>query len=89
MVFWATHSSLPAMVKVAKTLKQHLAGVLRWFDSRINNGLLEGLNSLVQAAKARARGFRSARKMIVVIYLLLSKLDFRLPKALPSAIHTK
>ncbi len=87
--FWATHSRLPAVVKVAKTLKQHLAGVLRWFDSRINNGLLEGLNSLVQAAKARARGFRSARKMIVVIYLLLSKLDFRLPKALPSAIHTK
>lgn len=85
--FWATHSRLPAVVKTAKTLKQHLGGVLRWFDSKLNNGLLEGINSLVQAAKARARGFRSARKMIVVIYLLLSKLDFQLPKALPSAIH--
>ena len=87
--FWATHSRLPAVVKVAKTLKRHLAGVLRWFNSRINNGMLEGMNSLVQAAKARARGFRSVRKMCVVIYLLLSKLDFNLPNALPSAIHTK
>lgn len=87
--FWATHSRLPPVVRLAKTLKQHQAGILRWFDSQINNGLLEGINSLVQAAKARARGFRSARKMAVVIYLLLSKLDFQLPNALPSAIHAK
>lgn len=87
--FWATHSRLPAMVKLAKTLKKHQVGLLRWFDSRINNGLLEGINSLVQAAKTRARGFRSARNMALIIYLLLSKLDFQLPSALPSAIHTK
>jgi transposase len=87
--FWATHSRLPPMIKLAKTLKRHQAGLLRWFDSQVNNGLLEGLNSLIQAAKARARGFRSARKMAVIIYLLLSKLDFQLPNALPSAIHTK
>ena len=62
---------------------------MRWFESGINNGLLEGFNSLVQAAKARACGFRSARRMIFVIYLLLSKLDFQLPNALPSTIHTK
>ena len=87
--FWATHSRLPPVIRVAKTLKTHLAGVLRWFDSGLNNGLLEGINSLVQSAKARARGFRTARKMKTIIYLLLSKLDFQLPDALPSAIHAK
>ena len=87
--FWATHSRLPPVIKVAKTLKRHQAGVLRWFESRINNGLLEGINSLIQAAKARARGFRSVQKMRVVIYLLLSKLDFNLPVALPSAVHAE
>ena len=56
---------------------------------RRGNGLLEGINSLVQAAKARARGVRSARKMKVIIYLLLSKLDFKLPNTIPSAIHAK
>jgi transposase len=85
--FWATHSRIPAVIKVAKTLKQHQGGVMRWFHSKLSNGLLEGMNSLIQAAKARARGFRSPRKMKVIIYLLLSKLDFRLPIALPSAIH--
>jgi transposase len=87
--FWATHSRLAPVIRVAKTLKKHQAGLLRWFDSRLSNGLLEGINSLVQAAKARARGFRSARKMKTIIYLLLSKLDFKLPSALPSAIHAK
>ena len=76
-------------MNVAKTLKLNLAGVLRCFESRVNNDLLEVFKSLVQVAKAVARGFHSARKMIVVIYLLLSTLDFQLPKALPSAIHTK
>jgi transposase len=87
--FWATHSRLEPVVRVAKTLKGHLDGVMRWFDSGMTNGLLEGLNSLIQAAKAKARGFRSVEKMKVVIYVLLSKLDFRLPKAFPSMIHTK
>src|SRR5512136_111067 len=84
--FWATHSRLEPVIRVAKTLKKHQAGLLRWFDSRLSNGLLEGINSLVQSAKARARGFRSARKMKTIIYLLLSKLDFKLPSALPSAV---
>jgi hypothetical protein len=56
---------------------------------RLTNELLEGINSLIQSAKARARGFRSASKMKTIIYLLLSKLDFRLPCALPNAVHSR
>ena len=77
------------VVRVANTIEEHLDGVLRYFTSRITNGLMEGINSLVQAAKAKARGFRSVSKMTVVIYLLLSKLDFHLPQTFPSAAHTK
>lgn len=54
--FWATHSRIEAMKEAAYTIKRHWSGVLRWYDSRISNGILEGLNSLVQAAKAKARG---------------------------------
>jgi len=64
-------------------------GVLCWFKSGVTNGLLEGMNSLVQAAKAKARGFRSARKMKTIIYLLLGKLDYQLPVVLPPGVHTK
>jgi transposase len=87
--FWATHSRLAPVIKVARTLKRHQAGVMRWFVSRLNNGLLEGFNSLVQAAKARSRGFRSPRKMATIIYLLLAKLDFQLPDVFPTAIHAR
>lgn len=47
---------LPEMVKVARTFRTHWDGVLRSFTSRLNNGVLEGINSLIQAAKAKARG---------------------------------
>ena len=36
-------------------------------------------NSLVQAAKAKARGYRSTRNLKAMVYLLAGKLDLRLP----------
>jgi transposase len=86
--FWATHSRLEPMIAAAKTIKRHWNGVLRWFTSRITNGMLEGINSLIQAAKARARGFRSVDYLITMIYLLVGKLDFQLPAVIP-VTHTK
>ena len=78
--FWATHSRIPAMIRVAKTIRRHQKGILRWFVSGINNGILEGINSLVQAAKAKARGYRSHRNLATIIYLIAGKLDLtRLP----------
>ncbi len=55
--FWATHSRLEPIIKVAKTIKTHWDGILEWKRSHINNGILEGFNSIIQAAKAKARGF--------------------------------
>lgn len=86
--FWATHSRIAPMIKAAKTIKKHWAGVLRWFTSRISNGLLEAINSLIQSAKAKARGFRSTRYLITMVYLIAAKLDFKLP-AIAQVTHTK
>lgn len=77
--FWATHSRLPPIIEAARTVKRHWNGILRWFDSRIANGLIEGINSLVQAAKAKARGYRSIRNLTAIVYLLTGKLDLQLP----------
>lgn len=77
--FWATHSRLEPIKQAAYTIKRHWDGVLRWFKSNINNGILEGINSLIQAAKAKARGYRTTRNLIAMIYLIGGKLDFRLP----------
>jgi transposase len=79
LYFWATHCRLELIIKAAKTVKRHWDGILRWFDSKIANGLIEGINSLVQASKAKARGYRSTRNLKAMIYLIARKLDMQLP----------
>ena len=76
--FWATHSRLEPIIKVAKTIKVHWDGILEWKRSQINNGILEGLNSIVQAAKAKARGFSTFKNFRIIIFLTTGKLKFNL-----------
>lgn len=77
--FWATHSRLAPIIDAAHTIKKHWKGILRWFTSKINNGVLEGINSLIQAAKTRARGYRSSKNFITIIYMISGKLNLKLP----------
>jgi transposase len=49
---WAIRSRLEPMKEAARSIMRHRDGILRWFTSKIANGLIEGINSLVQAAKA-------------------------------------
>jgi len=74
--FWATHSRIEPIKQAAYTIKNHWAGVLQWKKSLIDNGLLEGLNSLIQAAKAKARGFRNTRYFKIIAFLVTGRLDF-------------
>ncbi len=74
--FWATHSRIEFMKEAAYTIKAHWEGVVQWKKTYIDNGLLEGLNSLIQAAKAKARGFRTFRYFKIVAFLITGKLDF-------------
>jgi len=76
--FWATHSRLAPIIKAAKTIKRHWDGIVRWYESKINNGILEGLNSVIQAAKSKARGYKTFKNYKIIVYLLTGKLDFSL-----------
>lgn len=77
--FWATHSRLEPMKRLARTLKEHWEGVLSWFSSHLTNAVLEGISSLVQAAKARARGYRTTENLITMAYILAGGLEYQLP----------
>lgn len=77
--YWATHSQLAPMIKAAKTIKAHWCGILNWFDSHLTTGFIEGMNGLIQAAKSKARGYRSDKNFIAIAYLLGAKLEFNLP----------
>jgi hypothetical protein len=41
----------------------------------LTNGVMEGLNSLLQAAKRKARGYRLHKTFITMAYLIAGKLD--------------
>lgn len=76
---WAIRSRIEQVKKVARTIKGHWNGILAWFDSKLSNGFLEAINGLIQAAKRRARGYRSTKNLINMAYLIAGKLDFALP----------
>lgn len=73
---WAVRSRLEPMVKAARTIKRHWEGILQWKESQINNGILEGLNSIIQAAKRKARGYKSEH-FKAMAYLLTGKLNLQ------------
>lgn len=87
--FWATHSRLAPIIEAAKTIKNHWQGILNFFKDRITNGLAEGINSIIQTIKRRARGYKNTDNFIIMIYLILGKLEFNLPAVTGLATHYK
>jgi transposase len=77
--FWATHSRLPPIIDKAKTFKNHWNVILNYVNTKIDNGVLEGINSLIQAAKNSSRGFRSTKNLIITICLRLENLSLIYP----------
>ncbi|WP_412509888.1 transposase, partial [Roseovarius sp. SYSU LYC5161] len=71
---WAKRSRLAPFRKLARTLGAHWDGILNGFDSRLTNGGVEAINGLIQAAKARARGYRTTRNFINMAYLVAGRL---------------
>lgn len=70
---WALHSRIPQIIQVTQTIRKHEQAILHWFKTRMTNGLIEAINGIVQAAKRKARGFRTVRNLLAVIYLIGGK----------------
>ncbi|MCJ8313893.1 MAG: ISL3 family transposase [Pseudomonadales bacterium] len=69
-----TKNKLPAMLKVADMLKNHIGNILTYFDHSISNAVAEGLNSKIQMTKSNARGYRSFEGFRVSILFHCGKL---------------
>ena len=70
-------TKLEPLKKAARTLKDHLLGLLNYFAHPVTNALTEGFNSRIQAIKADARGFRSFANYRIRILFHCGKLDLR------------
>lgn len=75
---WMMHPDVPETRTVARTLRKNREKILNYFDFRMTNAALEGLNSIIQGIKAAARGFSNPDHFIARIYLRLGKLDLPL-----------
>lgn len=74
LISWMNRSRLKPMKDVAKSLQQYKGAILSYFKNRLTNAIAEGINSLIQSAKRRARGFRTIEGYTCMIYLVVGKL---------------
>lgn len=80
----AAKSSIHLIRNMAETVKEHWNGILSHFESKLTSGFLEGINSLIQSAKTRARGYRNLDNMIAIAYVIAGKLNFKSVHPLPT-----
>ena len=66
---WASRSKLKPFVKAARTIREHLNGVLAYFQARLTNGIVEGFNNKLRMIARRAFGFHSPQSLISMLYL--------------------
>jgi len=82
LAFWcdvAIESGIFSFQRAVNTIKSHWNGIINYIESRINNGILESLNSKIQLAKKRARGYKNITNYINMIYFICGKLKFNYP----------
>ena len=66
--------------QVRQNCPAHWSGIVHCVESRLSNGLLEGINHKVQLAKRRTRGYRNIDNFINMIYFLCGKLSYSYPR---------
>ena len=58
------------MKRLAKTIIAKCKGILRSISTGLSNEVLEAINGNVQAAKRKAKGYRSKRNLKAIVYLI-------------------
>jgi transposase len=82
LAYWcdlAEESKILPMMKFAAMIKGHWTGIINYVQAKISNGILESINSKIQLAKRRARGYRNEQNLINMIYFIAGKLEFDYP----------
>lgn len=67
---WARDSGVRQMQSVAKTLQLHARGILAWWDHRISNGRMEGINNKIRTLLRQTYGLRDERYFQLRLYSL-------------------
>lgn len=80
MSSWMMHSRLEPMKRLAKTLREKKLEIFAYFKDRLSNAFAEGMNSIIQTAKRKARGFHLFKSFRTAIYLVGGRLKLACPQ---------
>jgi transposase len=69
--------------KVARTIKEHLEGIIAYVATGLSNGRAEGMNGKIRTITRRAFGFHGPWSLIALIFLCCSAIVVPLPHRFP------
>jgi transposase len=64
LIKWMKRSRNEHMKKLANTILNHWDNILNYFDNRLTNAILEGINNIIQNIKHTARGFGGVLRVV-------------------------
>jgi transposase len=67
---WARDTGIRQMQQLAKTLTLHARGILNWWEHRISNGRMEGINNKIKTLLRQTYGLRDERYFTLKLYSL-------------------
>jgi len=65
---WCSRSRLEPFVRLGRTLRRHLDGILGYFKNYTTSAAIEAINGLLQLARRRARGYRRFENFQAIAY---------------------
>jgi transposase len=72
---WARRSQLHPFKRLARTMKDHWAGIKRFLERGLTNAPVEGMNSKIRLISHRAFGFHSGEALIAMVMLCCSGIE--------------
>jgi transposase len=76
---WAQRCRIPQFVKLGRTIRKHLDGIIAAVERGLANGRHEGLNNKVRLIIRRAYGFHTAENALALILLTCGPVNLTLP----------
>lgn len=67
---WCRRSRLPQFKRLGRTFLAHIDGIRNMLAAANSNAYAESINAAIQAAIARARGFRTFKNLRTIIFLI-------------------
>lgn len=65
---WCARSRMKPFVKLARSLRSHMEGILGYFRNYTTSAAIEAVNGLLQLARRRARGYRRFENFRAIAY---------------------